>query len=81
MAGMYGKDEDIFQKSMRSLEWPELCRRLSEHALSPLGMGLCRGLLPAESEAEATRQMHMTSEMAAILEREGRVPLASPRQG
>ncbi len=77
LAGMYGKDEDIFQKSMRFLEWPELCRRLSEHALSPLGMGLCRGLLPAESKAEATRQMHMTSEMAAILEREGRVPLAS----
>lgn len=74
--GRDGKEEDIFQKTMRFLEWPELCKRLSEHALSPLGVGLCESLLPGESEAEAARQMHMTSEMAAILEREGRVPLA-----
>ncbi len=77
MLGPGGKEEDISQKTLRFLEWPELCKRLSEHALSPLGLGLCESILPADREAEAARQMHMTSEMAEILEREGRVPLAN----
>ncbi|MGQ9655790.1 MAG: hypothetical protein ACUVXD_17150, partial [Thermodesulfobacteriota bacterium] len=76
MLGRDAKDEEISQKTLRFLEWPELCKRLSEHALSPLGVGLCQSLLPAESEAEAARQIQMTSEMTEILEREGSVPLA-----
>lgn len=77
MLGRDAKDDEISQKTLRFLEWPELCKRLSEHALSPLGVGLCESLLPAESEAEAARQIQMTTEMTEILEREGSVPLAN----
>lgn len=68
-------NQEITKKTLRFLEWPELCKRLSQHALSPLGLRLCQSLLPEESDTEAARQMETTSEMAALMEREGRIPL------
>jgi DNA mismatch repair protein MutS2 len=69
------KDAGILFKSLEILEWPGLCAHLRQHALSPLGAALCEGLLPEASDVVARQEMALTSEMAILLTREGRVPL------
>jgi DNA mismatch repair protein MutS2 len=65
----------IKRRTLQVLEWPELCRRLAEQAMSPLGAGLCLALMPEESGEMVRRQTALTTEMADLLQWEGRVPL------
>ena len=61
------KQVNMQQKSMEYLEWPELCRRLSEFAYSPIGAERLRELVPDDHDTDVRRKMSMTSQMAAVM--------------
>ena len=60
------KQVNIQQKSMEYLEWPELCRRLSEFAYSPIGAERLREMTPEVHDTDVRRKMSMTSQMVAL---------------
>ncbi len=59
------------QKSLRTLEFPIICGRLAEHAVSAKAKQLANDLLPTTDFEDASLYLQQTTDAKAMMERQG----------
>jgi DNA mismatch repair protein MutS2 len=67
--------ELLFKRSLKALGWEQLTRKLADLAITSPGRELCLNLPLITDQIIITRELKQTSELKALLDEEGDIPL------